>query len=143
MSTIRRCEPGDFEDIASLLRQLWPDRSLQMNLLRGVFLELLSSPSQHYICATANSKVIAFCSLMVKNSLYWHGPLGILEEMVVDEQYRRQGVGTKLLQRIMEIAKEAGCQAVSLDSDLHRSEAHAFYEKHGFQRSAFFYLKEL
>ena len=52
--------------------------------------------------------------------------------LVVDERFRSQRVGEHLLARAEEWAREAGCQAIGLRSNVIRERAHAFYERHGY-----------
>jgi GNAT superfamily N-acetyltransferase len=52
--------------------------------------------------------------------------------LVVDERFRSQRVGESLLGRAEEWARENGCQAIGLRSNVIRDRAHAFYERHGY-----------
>ncbi len=52
---------------------------------------------------------------------------------VVDERYRSQRVGMHLLARAERWAREKGCRAIGLRSNVIRDRAHAFYERHGYQ----------
>jgi GNAT superfamily N-acetyltransferase len=52
--------------------------------------------------------------------------------LVVDEGFRSQQVGEHLLARAEEWAREKGCRAIGLRSNVIRERAHAFYERHGY-----------
>ena len=52
--------------------------------------------------------------------------------MVTDIEYRKQGLGQKVIEKAIEIAKENKCYKVILQSGIKRSNAHSFYEKLGF-----------
>ncbi len=52
--------------------------------------------------------------------------------VVVDERFRSQRVGERLLAHAEEWARENGCQAIGLRSNVMRGRAHAFYERHGY-----------
>jgi GNAT superfamily N-acetyltransferase len=52
--------------------------------------------------------------------------------LVVDELFRSQRVGERLLARAEEWALEHGCQYIGLRSNVIRDRAHAFYERHGY-----------
>jgi GNAT superfamily N-acetyltransferase len=62
---------------------------------------------------------------------------------VVDEGCRGQGVGSALLARIEQIARERGCQRMELTSAEGRQPAHAFYQGKGYKRSGFKFYKPL
>ncbi|MGB8523871.1 MAG: GNAT family N-acetyltransferase [Candidatus Acidiferrales bacterium] len=51
----------------------------------------------------------------------------------VDERYRSQRVGMHLLARAERWAREKGCRAIGLRSNVIRDRAHTFYERHGYE----------
>ena len=140
---IRTAEIKDFDDVFLLLPQLWPDKELNKNNLNEVFSSGIGFPNYEYFCAEINGKVIGFCSLVIKNSLWYEGLLGYICELVIDNFYRRQGIGTALLKTAINKAKEKGCGRVELDSAFHREEAHKFYEKNGFEKRAYLFSKRV
>ncbi len=87
--------------------------------------------------------MIGFGSLTVKNSLWQAGPIAYVDELVVDEAHRGCGVGTRLLEELISLARLRGCRRIELDSALHREAAHRFYERHGFDNRAFVFSKPL
>jgi GNAT superfamily N-acetyltransferase len=60
-------------------------------------------------------------------------PFMVVENVIVSERIRRQGVGQKLMLKIEHIAKDLGCAYIILVSGDQRKEAHRFYEKLGFK----------
>ena len=52
--------------------------------------------------------------------------------IVVDEQYRNQGIGTLLLNHAVEIAREKECKKIVLDVDKDNEIAQSLYKKFGF-----------
>jgi GNAT superfamily N-acetyltransferase len=52
--------------------------------------------------------------------------------LVVDERFRSRRVGERLLAHAEEWARENGCHAIGLHSNVIRDRAHAFYERHGY-----------
>ena len=71
------------------------------------------------------------------------GLRSIVEDVVVDEKARRQGVGEALLLHAIELAKEAGASGVALTSNPRREAANRLYQSLGFQRreTNAYYLK--
>lgn len=53
--------------------------------------------------------------------------------LVVDERLRSQEIGHRLLERAENWARERGCAAIGLRSNVIRDRAHAFYERLGYQ----------
>ncbi|MER0123683.1 GNAT family N-acetyltransferase [Streptococcus sp. ZJ93] len=58
--------------------------------------------------------------------------------MVVDSQYRNQGIATALLDKVKHIAQESGYLALALNSGLgeERQATHRFYEHYGFEKKS-------
>jgi ribosomal protein S18 acetylase RimI-like enzyme len=57
---------------------------------------------------------------------------GLIEDVIVDETYRGQGLGEKLTARLISIAREKDLSSISLTSNPKRTAAHKLYEKLGF-----------
>lgn len=143
MIRIRECRSEDFEAVLNLLGQLWPDKQLDASSLRLVFDRALVSPAEDYVCAIDEKRVVGFGSLSVKDNLWEAGRLGRIEELVVDVGHRGQGIGTQLLNRLIDLAKERECHRVELDSAFRRKEAHRFYESHWFENRAYLFSKAI
>jgi glucosamine-phosphate N-acetyltransferase len=140
---IRNCDVQDFEEIAKLLSQLWPGTNISTPQLKSVYQSAINSASQVYICAVDNSRIIGFCSLTIKNNLWVQGNLGHIDEFVIDEQYRGNGIGGQLLSRIVKIASENNCKRIELDSSFRRTKAHEFYMHRGFENRGYLFSKAL
>jgi len=57
---------------------------------------------------------------------------GWIDEVVVDESYRGQGVAKRLMEMAIEYARRAGCRHVNMSSGSDRSSVHSIYEHMGF-----------
>jgi glucosamine-phosphate N-acetyltransferase len=143
MIQIRPCGDQDFEGVLVLLQQLWPDKPLDSVSLRSVYDRALTSDAQSYLCAVDVENVVGFGSMTIKNSLWQGGGLGHVDELIVDVSYRGHGIGTQLLEHLIDLARAKGCQRVELDSAFHRTQAHQFYEQHGFENRAYLFSKTL
>ena len=140
---VRDVGPRDFDQVFGLLKQLWSYKQLDYTGMKNMFDHNLRSPAHFYIVAHYGPQVVGFCSLTIKHNLWQQGLLGNIDEMVVEENYRGQGIGKKLVQRITEIAVENNCKCLELESSFHRAEAHDFYTKLGFEKRAWFFSKQL
>jgi len=133
----------DFPQVFSLLQQLWVDKSLDKDKIRKAFETGLVNSQQEYRIAVCSSRTVGFASLNIRNSLWQEGSLGHLDELVVDERFRKRGIGTRLLDEMTKIAKARLCRKIELDSAFHRKEAHEFYIKQGFENRAYVFSKDL
>ncbi len=146
MIKIRPLTIEDLDALLGLLGQLWPDKSVDDLAVRKVVEEGMKSDRQAYICAVEEEKLVGFCSLTVKNNLWLEARSGNVDELVVDVAYRNREIGKMLMAEIEKIAQARGCKRLDLESAVHRTVAHAFYEKLGFEKqeySSFFFAKEI
>jgi len=60
------------------------------------------------------------------------GLRSIVEDVIVDESARRQGIGEALTRSAIELAREAGADGVSLTSNPQREAANRLYQSMGF-----------
>lgn len=140
---IREVDLHDFDQVFGLLKQLWPDKELNYAGMKKMFDHNAGAPGHFYIVAVTGPQIIGFCSLTIKHNLWQQALLGYLDEMVVEESYRGQGIGKKLVNRISEIALQQGCKCLELESSFPREKAHAFYEQLGFKKRAYHFSKTL
>jgi ribosomal protein S18 acetylase RimI-like enzyme len=63
--------------------------------------------------------------------------------VVVASQHRRRGVGDLLIAAAAEFAREHECSGIEVTSAERRVDAHRFYERLGFSRTAFRFFRAL
>jgi len=61
------------------------------------------------------------------------GTVARFEDFVVDESQRGKGLGTKILEKLIERARARGASAVQFSSRAERTAANALYQKLGFK----------
>ena len=76
-------------------------------------------------------KIIASVSLLLEQKVIHEcGIVGHLEDVVVDRDYRKYGLGKFIIERIIKIARERGCYKLIGDC---KSDLLGFYQKNGFE----------
>jgi glucosamine-phosphate N-acetyltransferase len=76
-------------------------------------------------------KIIASVSLLLEQKMIHEcGIVGHLEDVVVDKDYRKYGVGKFIIEKIINIARDRGCYKLIGDC---KSELLGFYQKNGFE----------
>ena len=143
MPHIRRCSRGDLPAVADLFRQHWPRGEARESRLHDAFERGLASPRQRYVCAELDSRVVGFAALTLNHSLRHGGPVGRLDELVVDRNHSFHGIATLIIHSVEELAASVGCSRLELDSAFHRKDEHAFYEQRKYERRALVFSKEL
>ena len=66
-----------------------------------------------------------------------------VDDLVTDAAARSQGHGEAMLQWLIALAREAGCDTFSLDSGTQRQEAHAFYLRQRLRITSFHFALRL
>lgn len=84
-----------------------------------------------------NEKVIAAGTLFILYKLHCN-PVGQIEDVIVDEEYRGKGLGKKIVEFLIEYGKKKGCYKVVLNCN---SENIPFYEKCGMIQSGIQFVK--
>ena len=138
MVNIRKATQGDIPRILELYEQLTGEKQkATSDTTSQVFNEIISLPNQEFLVAEKDSFVVGTVFLQITPNLS-HGarPWAVLENLVVDGQYRRQGIGRLLVEYALTQAREAGCYKVQLLSSNTRHEAHRFYRAVGFDGTA-------
>ena len=128
--TLRIAAQGDEPRIAALAGQLGYPSGAQQVLSR--LKRIQSDPAHRVVVADLPETGVAgwihfFLYKVVESDLRLE-----IAALVVDETCRGRGVGKALMARAEEWAREQGCQAVSLRSNVVRQEAHEFYQGLGY-----------
>lgn len=121
----------DFNDWLDLALQLWPDCAI-------ADLTKIIQPARQagFLVRNENSKAIAFMNLSLRSDYVpdaTQSPVAYVEGIYVKAEYRKQGVGTALIQYAQQWALEQGCIQLALDALLDNLASHEFYAKVGFR----------
>ena len=139
---IRSAAPSDFAAIHALIKILGHD--LDFARMRQTYLDNLNNPNACYRVAIAGSdRVVGFISLSLQKHLHHAATIGEIQELIIEPACRGQNIGQTLLRHMEQIALQAGAVTVELSTGMHRKDAHRFYEREGFARSHYRFVKEL
>jgi ribosomal protein S18 acetylase RimI-like enzyme len=105
--------------------------------LEEAWQQILSDPKVNCLVADADGALVGSCILVIVPNLTRRARFfGVIENVVTHTDYRRQGVGTKLMRHALGVAWEQNCYEVMLLSGAGRPDAHQFYESLGFKRDS-------
>ncbi len=89
------------------------------------------------LSATDQRKLIGSVMGIVCEELYGDcRPFLVIENMIVDREYRKSGIGKALLKELEDRAKQRNCTRMILVTETDRADACAFYEACGFHPSS-------
>lgn len=133
--SIRQARAGDLEVMVTLLRQLFTmetDFKVDTNRQRHGLAALLADHDRSVIfVAACGETIVGMCTAQITISTAEGGMNALVEDMVVDKNFRARGVGTALLHTITQWAKEHGCLRMQLVADKRNDNALRFYHRNG------------
>lgn len=127
---IRKALKTDIYDIIELTQQL--GYIVDKNNCNNQFNSILEN-SDHaiFVAEDTDKKVIAYIHVLSKDLLISIASAEI-GELIVDEKYRRKGIGKQLVQKVHEWAILNGYQNIIVGSSKKRTTSHLFYPSAGF-----------
>jgi GNAT superfamily N-acetyltransferase len=137
-------------DVQRLHAEQYPDlfkRPQGDDFAVSFFDEMLADPTVRIFLAEEDGRPIGY--LMSKLFERAEGPFTYtnrflqVEHISVHPDRQRQGVGTALMNRVEELAREIGVTKIQLDSWDFNTEAHTFFERRGFEKFNFRFWRRL
>jgi ribosomal protein S18 acetylase RimI-like enzyme len=120
------------DDVVDALRRLLPQLSQTASPpTREELATLIASGTRLFVARQADTTIVGALSLGLY--LVPTGLKGIVEDVVVDEAARGQGVGEALVRAAQAAAAEAGATSVGLTSRPEREAANRLYRRLGFE----------
>jgi GNAT superfamily N-acetyltransferase len=130
--TVRDARASDAEDLARLLDQLGYPTAPSAIEAR---LERLAVVGDRVFVADVDGRAVGLAHLQVTPALEHERPAGKIGALVVDEAHRGRGVGRALVHAVEDEARLRGCGLLFLTTAERRDDAHAFYERVGFEQT--------
>lgn len=87
-------------------------------------------------------ELITYAGVAVQTNLYHKRHLYVFD-LVSDDKYKSKGYGAMMLEYLGDYAKTSMCENIVLSSNFTRVGAHRFYEKNGFEKTSYLFLKAL
>jgi len=130
----REANGADLAGLLDLLIQLKPDdQRLDQGSARKIWDQIQSLGNIRYYLALDGDKPVSTCNITIIPNLTRGGlPFGLIENVITDTGYRKQGIGKKVLEMAIDHARRENCYKILLLSSKDLKPAHAFYESLGF-----------
>lgn len=124
----------DLHEWRDLALRLWPDSSVEE--MQVSLTSILHSPRETGFLIKEDGAAIGFINLSLRYD-YVAGanqsPVAYVEGIYVRDEYRQQGVGTRLIRHAEQWAIAQGCIELASDALLENTVSHQFHQKAGFQ----------
>lgn len=136
--TFRNATMDDFDIAFDFIEKLWTYNTYDRDTIRHVYADVLEDPNSFaFFLVDDEDQPHGFCHGSVFNTFWLSGMTCYVSSLIVNEGEHGRGYGTKLMDYACAIARARGCKGVVLDSGMPRTEAHAFYEHYGFEKSCY------
>jgi ribosomal protein S18 acetylase RimI-like enzyme len=120
------------DELVDAFRRLLPQLSRSAKPLDAEGIRVLTTwQGNHLLLARVDGEVVGALTLVM-----FPIPTGLrawIEDVVVDEEARGQGVGAAMTQAAVRLARDAGARTVDLTSRPSREAANRLYERLGFR----------
>jgi len=135
---LEKAKEEDFAEMARLLGVLFAiekDFKIDYEKQLSGIQKLHETDGTDLLVAKHEGKVVGMVTMQRLVSSAEGDHIGQIEDLVVDETYRKMGVGSRLVNKIRVIAQEYDYKRIQLAADMDNENALAFYNRRGFNKT--------
>lgn len=135
MTVVRPATAGDLDDWRAMRCELWPDSAESHDHELHQYFDGESSDIEHAAVAESPSgHVIGFIELNIRNFAEGSRSAAVpyVEGWFVHKHFRRQGIGSALMNYAEDWAQQLGYQELASDTELDNAYSIALHNKLGF-----------
>ena len=131
--TFRKLEESDImSGFLESLDSLRKASDLSEEKAKEIFNKIKSNPNHVVFVAVLDSKVIGSTTLLIEPKfIHKGGKVGHIEDVVIAKEHQGTGIGEKLINFVLDHAKQNQCYKTILDCT---DDVKQFYEKIGFKK---------
>lgn len=130
---IERLTEDDLTALAEMFRQFWDEKS-SPEKMGSTFSRLATNPAYILLAAKNNDRLVGFAMGIICEDLYGEcKPFMVIEDLIVDKNQRRNGVGSALMRELEKCAIDHDCCQIIFVTEADRTEAHRFYRSLGYE----------
>ncbi len=140
--TIRKAEEKDYKDLMKLYNEFVGEDRYSNND-NDSFKQILNSPTANMFVAEAEGRLIGFSTCSTRFLVRYPKQIMQLDELFVVKEFRKHGVGKRLVETIEEKARDLDCFKIYIESGIKHADAHKFYEALGYENGGYYYKKTI
>ena len=132
---IREIQESDLEKgFLECLDNLKIASDLEKDSAKNILNSILDDSNHIIHIAELDGKIVGSTTLLIEQKfIHKGGFVGHIEDVVVREGFKRKQIGKKIIESLLEIAKNRGCYKTILDC---KDDVKEFYEKIGFRHES-------
>jgi GNAT superfamily N-acetyltransferase len=128
----------DWEEIYPLSVQLNPRSKIDKDILKDCLKIMLADEHYLFFGLSNGEKLIGYISGFIHTMIYTNGRVACIDEIVIDQDFRREGYGKALISEFEERARQRGVKFVAVST----REVPGFYERIGYQYVGIYFKKD-
>ena len=133
--------PAESIDVVVPLVKKMSNPSITEPLLLKRFKEMVT---QNYECiGVYDAEKLVGVSGLWFCTRHYSGRSVELDHVFIEDAYRNKGLGSKFVNWIQRYVKSKGYEAIELNAYIANEPSHKFYERDGFQKLGYHFVKEL
>lgn len=134
---IREINENDLEGLLQLYLQLHENTMpYKTDELMALWNGILNDKNHHIIVAEIKGQIVSSCVCnIIQNLTHGQRPYALIENVVTDEAFRKQGLATGCLNYAKDIALKENCYKLMLLTGSRNESTLQFYEKAGYNRN--------
>ena len=132
---IREIQESDLEKgFLNCLDNLRIASDLENNIAKNILRQILDDSNHIIHIAELDGKIVGSTTLLIEQKFIHKGGLvGHIEDVVVSKGFERKEIGRKIVESLLDVAKDRGCYKTILDC---KDDVKEFYEKIGFKHES-------
>ena len=142
MERLRKATEQDVEHIYNLISQL-EERNIDNNNFSDIYNSNLLNPCVYYYVFEINNHIVGFISLHIQKLLHHTSNIAEIQEFIVSEPFRKNGIGQKMFKKAVDLSIENNCAQMEVCCNLKRLLSHKFYQSEGMTNNHFKFCLEL
>jgi ribosomal protein S18 acetylase RimI-like enzyme len=132
-TTIREAKPEDYHTCLPLLTSLYhgdigPD-------FKSSFEDYANSENSVVLVSERSGNVNGVLMGSYCSDIDWEGKTARIDAIVVDDKYRKTGIGRELVNRFIKLSEKKNCRAIKSRVNIRNENAQTFHERLGFNKA--------
>ncbi|MFZ0034256.1 MAG: GNAT family N-acetyltransferase [Sedimentisphaerales bacterium] len=119
--------------LAELVNAIQDSESLDINKAMGNCRILLNDANCNLLVAKVGDSVVGFINFTTRKTALHLAPSGLIDELIVSEKYRGQGIGRQLISAAVDKCRQLGCCEIEVSTEKTNTKAREFYKSSGFE----------
>ena len=142
--SIKKASKNDISNILELLYELGrpkPQNSLETHSFEQKIQKYFSNSDKQILVAILEGNLVGVVSIIFLSRLNQKTLEMYIPELIVAKNYRGKGIGKKMIDFCISLAKKKKCHRIRLESGNQRKKSHKFYRKSGFDYTSHSFTK--